>query len=185
MFLTYNCLLSTWVIRHFCYFLDGRRFIAYTGYKPLTYCMSKISECWSNRQQRQLSYISKFTTDIRHLQGKDTFVEDTFSRATIDHVQLGINYADMAGAQQQDTEVQACRTVNTSIQLENVRFGLQGAMLLCDVSTSHARPIVPTSWRRQVFYMIHGFSHPSVRVTRKLIAAKFVWKGLQKQWVYG
>ena len=133
--------------------------------------MSKLSEPWSNRQQCQLSYISEFTTDIRHLQRKDNFVMGTLSRGTIDHVQLGINYADMAAAQQQDTEVQAYHTANTSLQLEDVRFGLQGATLLCDVSTSHARPIVPTSWRRQVFNIIHGLCHPSVCSTRKLITA--------------
>ena len=38
-------------------------------------------------------------------QGKDNFA-DTLSRATIDGVQLGINYANMAAAQQQDDEVQ-------------------------------------------------------------------------------
>ena len=86
-------------IRHFCYFLEGRQSIAYTDHtcNPLSFCMSKISKPWPNRQQRQLSYISEFTTDVRHLQGKDNFVADT-SRATINDVQLGINYADMAVA---------------------------------------------------------------------------------------
>ena len=49
------------------------------------------------------------------------------------------------------------------------------------MSTGHTRPVVPAEWRRQIFNLIHRLSHPSVRSTRKLIAAKFVWKGLQKQ----
>ena len=57
-------------VRHFRYFLEGRKFIAFTDHKPLTFSMSKASEPWSARQQRQLSYISEFTTDIRHIQGK-------------------------------------------------------------------------------------------------------------------
>lgn len=168
-------------IRHFRYFLEGRQFVAYTDHKPLTFCMSQASEPWSNRQQRQLSYISEFTTDIRHVRGKDNFVADTLSRASIGDVQLGIDYAAMATAQQQDAQVQAYRTSNSSLQLEDIPFGAHGATLLCDVSTGQARPIVPASWRRQVFDMIHGLSHPSVRATRKLVAAKFVWNGLQKQ----
>jgi len=66
-------------IRHFRYFLEGQQFTAYTDHKPLTFCMSKSSEPWSNRQQRHLSYISEFTTDIQHVQGKDNSVADTLS----------------------------------------------------------------------------------------------------------
>ena len=53
-------------ICHFRYFLEGRQFVAFTDHKPLTFCMSK-AEPWSGRQQRQLSYISEFTTDNRHV----------------------------------------------------------------------------------------------------------------------
>ena len=67
--------------------------------------MAKASEPWSNRQQRQLFYISEFTTSIRHVQGKNNFVADTLSRALIDEVQLSIDYAAMAAAQQQDADI--------------------------------------------------------------------------------
>ena len=109
-------------IRHFRYFLEGQQFIAYTDHKLLSFCMSKISEPWSNRQQRQLAYISEFTMDIRHLQGKDNFIADTLSRATIDDVQLGISYANMAMAQQLDIEIPAYHTANTSLQLKDINF---------------------------------------------------------------
>lgn len=168
-------------IRHFHYFLEGRQFVAFTDHKPLTFCMSKTSGTWSSHQQRQLSYISEFTTDIRHVQGKDNSVADTLSRATIADVQLGIDYSAMAIAQQQDTEVQAYHTTTSSLQLEDIPIGSQGVTILCDMSTGRARPIVPASWIRQVFDLIHGLSHPSVRTTKKLIAAKFVRNGLQKQ----
>ena len=49
------------------------------------------------------------------------------------------------------------------------------------MSTGRARPIVPAGWRCQIFDSIHGLSHPSVRTTRKLIASKFIWNGMQKQ----
>ena len=50
--------------------------------------MSKSSEPWSNSQQRQLTYISEFTTDIRHVQGKDNYVADALSRPEIISVQI-------------------------------------------------------------------------------------------------
>ena len=175
-------LLSLYLgIRHFLYFLEGRQFIAFTDNKLLTFCMSKASDTWSSRQQRHLSYISEFTTDIRHVQGKENLVADTLSRATISDVQLGINFFAMATAQQEDTEVQACHTPNSSLQLEDIPFGAQRVTLLCDMSTGRTRPIVPASWRRKIFDLIHGLSHPSVRTIRKLIASKFIWNEMQKQ----
>ena len=155
-------------IRHFRYFLEGRQFVAYTDHKPLTFCMAKATEPWSGRQQRQLSYISEFTTDIRHVEGKSNLVPDALSRSDIHSIQVGIDYAAMAADQKEDPEVQAYRTATTGLQLEDIPFGTQGVTLLCDTSTSHTRPVVPASWRRQVFDLIHGLSHPSVRATRKL-----------------
>ena len=136
--------------------------------------MSKVSEPWSNRQQRQLFYISEFTTDIQHIQGKDNPVADSLSRATLDSVQLGIDYSDMAADQKDDPEIQAYLTTPTSLLFKEVPFGQQGITLLCDTSTGQARPVVPVSWR-------HGLSHPSIRATRKLISSKFIWKGMNSQ----
>ncbi|KAL5474882.1 hypothetical protein EMCRGX_G026906 [Ephydatia muelleri] len=138
--------------------------------------MSKVSEPLSNRQQRQLSYISEFTTDIQHIQGKDNPVADSLSRATLDSVQLGIDYSVMAADQKDDPELQAYLTTPTSLLFKEVPFGQQGITLLCDTSTGQARPVVPVSWRRKVFDLIHDLSHPSIRATRKLISSKFIWK---------
>ena len=115
------------------------------------------------------------------MQGKQNLVADTLSRATISDVQLGIDYLAVATAQQEDAEVQACRTANSNLQLEDIPFGAQGVTILCDTSTGRARPIVPAGWRCQIFDSIHGVSHPSVRTTRKLIASKFNWNRMQKQ----
>lgn len=58
--------------RHFL--MESRRFTAFVDYKPLTFSIAKTSEPWSRRQQRQLSAISEFTTDIQHVSSKDNFV---------------------------------------------------------------------------------------------------------------
>ena len=166
-------------IRHFRYFLEGRRFTAYTDHKPLTFCMTKATDPWSCRQQRQLAYISEFTTDIQHIAGKHNSVADTLSRATLDNIQLGIDYCAMAADQRQDREIQSYQTNTSSLKLQDVPFG--NTTILSDMSTGYARPIVPVNWRRKVFDIVHGLSHPSIRTTRKLVSTKFVWKGLQKQ----
>ena len=171
-------------IRHFQYFLEGRAFTVFTvftDHKPLTYCMSKVSEPWSSRQQRHLSYILEFTTDIQRIQGKDNQVADTMSRATVSDVHLGIDYKPMAEAQKDDPEVQILHTGKSNLVIKEVTFTRDGPTLLCGMSTGQARPIVPTSWKRQVLEIIHNLSHPSVHATRRLVAQKFVWKGMQKQ----
>ena len=154
-------------IQHFRYFLEGRSFFTYTDHNSHSVCPKCL-----NHGHGHFSYICEFTTDIRHIQGKDNLVGDTLSRANIDSIQLGIDYCGMAADQRDDPEVQALRTATSSLQVEDIRFGVQSVTLLCDTPTGHARPIVPAGWRHQVFDLVHGLSHSSVWATRKLIASK-------------
>ena len=96
-------------------------------------------------------------------------------------VQLGIDYSVMATDQAKDPEVQSYKTICSNLALQDIPIGTHGVTLLCDTSTGQTRPVVPATWRRQVFDLVHGLSHPSIRATRKLIASKFVWKSMQKQ----
>ena len=164
-------------IRHFRYFLEGRSFTLYTDHKPLVCAISKASDPWSPRQQRQLAYISEFTTDIRHIDGKNNTAADTLSRAGISAItspQPGVDYKAMAAAQRADNGITAARTAVTS-------FDSTGETICCDISTGRARPLVPDSWQRTVFEAVHGLAHPSIRSTKKMVADKFVWPGLRKQ----
>ncbi len=67
-------------IRHFRYMLEGRPFTIYTDHKPLTFALGKVLEPWTAMQSRQLSFVAKFTTDIRHIPGSENIVADTLSR---------------------------------------------------------------------------------------------------------
>ena len=149
----------------------------------MTFAFSKLSYLWSSRQQRQLAAISEFTTDIRRRAGKKNCVADALSRASVSSVQVELGNLDniAMAADQQHPEIQAHRTAISSLLLEDIPIGNFQAKLLCDVSTGTPRPIVPPSWNSTVFNAIHNLSHPSIRTTRKLMASKFVWYGLNKQ----
>jgi hypothetical protein len=67
-------------IRHFRYMLDGRRFAIFTDHKPLTYALARVSEPWTARQSRQLSYVAKYRSDIRHIARAANVVADTLYR---------------------------------------------------------------------------------------------------------
>ena len=94
-------------VRHFRHYLEGRSFVAYTDHKPLTFAMAKINDPWSPRQQRHLTSISQYTTDIRHIDGKDNCVADALSRSGLSSIQLelGVDYVAMAMAQQSDEQL--------------------------------------------------------------------------------
>ncbi|KAK4311468.1 hypothetical protein Pmani_017019 [Petrolisthes manimaculis] len=63
-----------------------------------------VSDPWSARQQRHLTYISEYTTNIQHLSGKNNLVADALSRATINVLALGVDYVALATAQKDDNE---------------------------------------------------------------------------------
>ena len=171
-------------IRHFRYFLEGRTFTLYTDHKPLTFAISKISDPWSPRQQRHLAYISEFTTDVRHIEGKNNTVADTLSRDGISAIKAplhGVDYEAMAAAQLTDDGIANMRSAPTGLVVREIPLNTNGPSIYCDVSTGRPRPLVPDTWQRTVFDAVHGLSHPSIRTTRKMIAEKFVWRGLNKQ----
>ena len=67
-------------LRHFRFELEGRKFHILTDHLPLVSALSRVSPPWSARQQRQLSYISEFTNDLRHTPGAANVVADNLSR---------------------------------------------------------------------------------------------------------
>jgi hypothetical protein len=70
-------------IRHFRYMLEGRKFTIFTDHKPLTFAISRVSDPWTARQSRQLSYVAEYTSDIRHIAGVNNVVADTLSRPPV------------------------------------------------------------------------------------------------------
>ena len=96
-------------VRHFRYFLKGRHFAIFTDHKPLTFAFAKIFDAWSARQQHQLSAISEFTTDVRHIAGKAYLVADTLSCASLSMVVFSLPDLDFVAMAQarQIPEIQA------------------------------------------------------------------------------
>jgi len=169
-------------IRHFRSSVEGRPFTVFTDHKPLTFSMAKVSEPWSARQQRHLAAISEYTTDLRHIVGAENLAADALSRPQVGAVQLGLDFAEMARAQQVDPEAHAYRTAITGLIWQDLPVqGHADCTILCDVSTGRPRPLVPASWRRRAFDAVHGLSHPGINTTTKMVASRYVWHGLAKQ----
>jgi hypothetical protein len=64
-------------VRHFRYMLDGIHILS--DHKPLTQALHRVSDPWTPRFQRQLSFLAELTSDIRHVPGKANVVADALS----------------------------------------------------------------------------------------------------------
>ncbi len=165
-------------IRHFRHMLEGTSFTIQTDHRPLITALSKSGDAWSARQQRQLSAIAESGGTLTYIPGSKNPVADALSRITINDIQPGIDYHSLAREQQNDPETDTYRTSITNLSWKNV--SIENTDILCDVSTGRPRPLVPLAFRRKVFDVVHGLSHPSIRSTIKIIKAKFVWHSMAK-----
>jgi len=173
-------------IRHFRHALEGRSFAVWTDHKPLCQAITRSSDPWTPKQQRQLSYIAEYTNQLIHLPGKDNVVADTLSRppavsaavAAVPPNPEAVDWAGLGAAQQTCEEVAA---MLNSPSLTIRRTTIQGVDISCDYSTGAARPLLPPSFRKHVFHMVHNLSHPGIRATRRLLAARYLWPGMNAQ----
>lgn len=168
-------------IKHFRYFIEGRTFSVYTDHKPLINAIASKTER-SPRQSRHLDYISQYTCDIRHINGKDNVVADALSRL-VDEIS-SLDVKELINSQKNDDELKnllhADSHPNSKIVLEKLTMPNSKDFIWCETSTNMNRPYVPQQMRRHIFDSLHGLSHPGIRATRKLITIKYFWPSINK-----
>ena len=173
-------------IKHFRHMLEGRAFCVWTDHKPLCGALSSSTER-SPRQTRHLSFVAEFTSDIRHISGHANVVADTLSRVDVAPCVSSLTLAsdlDLKGMavdqHGQYKEEMDSYLADSSLKLKSFPLPC-GQPLLCDVSLSHPRPIVPDAWVPQVFGHLHGLSHPGSRASVRVISPRFVWRNMAKR----
>jgi hypothetical protein len=67
-------------VRYFRFLLEGRQFRLLTDHKLLVTSLFRTTPPWLARQQRPLSFIAEFTSDIRHTPGQENVVGEALSR---------------------------------------------------------------------------------------------------------
>lgn len=166
-------------IKYFKHMLEARHFTVYTDHKPISYAFHERKNNCSPRQFRHLDYIAQFTTDIRHISGKDNVVADTLSR--VDELGAPIRLEDLSKAHENDSELARYVSEGSSLRLQKMDYPPGSSnSLYCDTSTPTVRPFVTKEFRKQVFLSLHSLSHPGPAATAKLVAARFVWPGIRK-----
>ena len=183
--------------------LEGSHFQLWTDHKPLLAALHGVSQPWTPRQQWQLAFIAECTTDIMHVPGLSNRVADRMSwplaapacqmaaqqqpatpACQVPDLQLqdtaatpvghpAIDYAAMAAAQWSCLGVAA---LHAACSLSIITRDVEGPLLEGDITTRVFRPVVPDSFQRAVFDIIHAISHPGICATKCLILSRFVWK---------
>lgn len=165
-------------VKYFRHMLEARHFIVYTDHKPISFAFHERRKNCSPRQYRHLDFISQFTTDIRHISGKDNVVADTLSR--IEELETPVNLEHLAQGQATDLELAKLLSEGSSLKFEQFKVPGSRVPLYCDVSTPTSRPFVPKFFRKRVFDSLHSLSHPGCKASAKLVSERFVWPGIQR-----
>ena len=147
-------------IHHFRYFLEGHTFTLYTDHRPLTFATSKVSVPWSQRQQRHLAYISEFTTDVRHIEGKYNTVANTLSREGISVITAplpGVDNDAMAAAQLTDVGIANMRVASTGLVIRDIPLNTTG-LSICLMSPLTERDLSSPTHGSAPFSMLYTAS---------------------------
>ncbi|XP_068225272.1 uncharacterized protein [Palaemon carinicauda] len=105
-----------------------------TDHRPLTYLRN--IKAHNARLMRWSLLLQEYQFQITHIKGAANVLADALSRNptnTLAAVQLGLDFNDLAEAQQQDPEKPACTTSCTSLLWEDFPLEDSSTTLLCDL----------------------------------------------------
>lgn len=137
----------------------------------------------SSRQTRHLEFIAQFTTDIRHIAGKDNIVADSLSRLSgiFSLKSNDINFEVLHSEQQKDNVLQnLLSSKQNRYNLTEIFDSHTNLKIWCNTTTNNYRPYIPTTLRRTIFEKMHSLSHPGIRATRKLLVKSYFWPFMRK-----
>ena len=132
-------------VKHYRHLLEGHEFCIFTDHKPLTYALLSPSDRYTPRQVRHMGFISQFTTDIRHVKGKDNLAADALSRIGVnalgDSCTPSIDFNQLAAAQHDDPELLKLQSSPSPLTLHDTLLPMSETTLACDMSTGIPCPL--------------------------------------------
>lgn len=170
-------------LKFFRHFAEGQDVTVLTDHRPLQYAFSQASDKASERQRRQLDFVSQITTNIIYIAGDKNQVADALSRINEINMPVIVSTEELYEEQQKDEELKTLLRTETSLSLKQFRLDGGEKTIYCDVN-KEIRIYVPKTLRKRIFDNTHNLAHPSGRTTKKMIAQRFVWPRMQKDIAY-
>jgi len=163
-------------------FISGSHCTVCTDHKPLIGAFNSGKSRDSDRQQRQIAFVTEYVSDIIHISGKTNVVADTLSRS--------VSEISTELTQQNPIDlISIAKGQADSIKnLPNIKeFKIDNNLsIFCETTHANPRPFVPESMRKDVFVHFHSLSHPGIKGSTKLIGSRYFWPSLKvdiKAWV--
>lgn len=161
-------------VLHFRHLIEEQNVSLYTDHRPLVGAFTSKRPAKLDRQQRHLSLLSEYITEMHFIRGDNNVVADCLSRS-INAVKVScVDLISIAEQQVTDSEL-----AEISSQLKPFLVGK--LTLYCDTSLATARPYVPRSIRPDIFAHLHNISHCGVQATVRLIKARYYWPNMDRE----
>jgi len=164
-------------VKKWKYLLHGNVTI-FTDHKPLVGALKNPKDRDSDRQQRQITFILEYVTDVVHIAGRDNVVADTLSRTNV--------IGNVAVCDTVDLISIAKAQVDCVFDFSSLKpFEIDSYKLYCEMSSPNPRPFVPDSLRIPVFESLHNLSHPGWKASCRLVGSRYYWPSLKadiKKW---
>nr|VZI19395.1 unnamed protein product [Spirometra erinaceieuropaei] len=150
------------VLKHLRYINEGRDFIIFTDRKLLTYATGSHSDKYDTREVAHLHYISKVTTDNRHIDGMKNKVAGALPKPSLSALQLSdrTSLSAMANGQQRDGRPDD--ESSSGLLFVDIAITTGVNTIICGVLTSSQQPLVPVSMRRAMLQLFYDISHPGI-----------------------
>lgn len=172
-------------VLHFRSLIEGRQVTIFTDHKPLVQAFHSGSQGTSDRNQRYLSIISEYVTDVVYIRGSDNIVADALSRLPESGelpAQTIASAEDSTTEEPVDLPAIAAEQQRTRMQPNsNSRFFQFDGQhsLLCDTSSHYPRPIVPDSLQQPLIRHFHQLGHYGFRKTASLLTTRYFWPNMR------
>ena len=153
--------------------IESRVVVLFTDHKPLSAIFQSRKPAKLDRQQRHLSVLSEYLSDVQYIRGEDNIVADCLSRPTLAVEVDTCDLPALAREQLTDSEI-----VDFKSNLKSYPLGED--LLWCDISLPYPRPYVPIVSRKPIFQTLHGISHPGVKGSLKLIKQRYYWPNMDR-----
>lgn len=160
-------------VLHFRPYIEGRNVTLFTDHKPLKSAFVSKNPAKSDKQQRYLSLLTEYITDVQYIKGNENIVADCLSRSTNAVSVDPYDLPAIAAAQDTDDEI-------SQYQEKLQKFPMKDFNLFCNVSTMYPRPFVPLSLRKSIFQDFHDLCHPGIKGSLKLIKSRFYWPDMDR-----